>query len=317
MALQTEVWIQDIMENLYQSSLFTGMSVDHSGYVTFKTVHIPNAGAKPTVVVNRSSLPATIAQRTDNDLTYNLSEFSTDPTLITNIDELQISYDKRMSVNGNNIAVLSEITGNYIANIWVSDPTGATRTVLTTGTATATSLPPSATGTRKQITVLDIANLGKQLDTDLMPRENRYLLMPTSMFWELFTISEVVRASYNGFMVQPSVVASGTVAQLMGFNIMERPVVNVFTKSEVGSIGSLKAVGAAGAATDCYACLAWHRSAVARALGSVNVFSDSGDNGQGKPEYYGIILSSLVMMGGKFLRSDLKGTVSLVQCWVS
>jgi len=317
MALQTEVWVQDIMENLYQSALYTTMSVDHSGYVTYKTVHIPNAGAKPGVVVNRSSLPATIAQRTDNDLTYNLAEFSTDPTLITNIDELQISYDKRMSVNYNNIQVLSETIGNYICNQWVSDPTGATRVVITSGAAVATSLSPSATGTRKQVALADISDLAKQLDNDLMPRENRYLLMPTAMFWELFTISEVVRASYNGFMVQPSVVASGTVAQLFGFNVMLRPTVNVWTKYTSGITGTLKAVGAAGAATDCYGCLAWHRSAVAKALGSVSVFSDSGDNGQGKPEYYGIILSSLVMMGGKYVRSDLKGVVNLVQCWVS
>ena len=34
------------------------------------------------------------------------------------------------------------------------------------------------------------------------------------MLWELFTISEVVRASYNGF--QTNALANGTIAQLFG-----------------------------------------------------------------------------------------------------
>ncbi len=134
--------------------------------------------------------------------------------------------------------------------------------------------------------------------------------MPSDMFWQLFQISEVVRASYNGFQVQPSTVATGTVAQLFGFNIFMRPSVTIFTND---APPVLKAVSAGSAADDNLGCLAWHQSFVAKALGSIDVFADSGDNGKGKPEYYGVLLSSLVMMGGTILRSDSKGVVNLVQ----
>ena len=63
-----------------------------------KVVHIPNAGNKPGVQKNRSSLPATITQRTDIDITFPLDEFTSDPVKITNAEKYELSYDKRESV---------------------------------------------------------------------------------------------------------------------------------------------------------------------------------------------------------------------------
>ena len=304
MALQTEIWVQDIQENLFMQSVFVPMSVSHDSYVVNKTVHVPQAGSNPSVSVDRSSVPATISTRTDSDNSYNLNEYSTDPILIKNLDELQISYDKRNSVIGQHIMTLSETVGNYVAYKWsIASGTGVYNT---TGSASATALAPSATGTRKAVTLQDIATIAAKLDKDNMPRTGRKLLMPVDMFWQLFTISEVVRASYNGFQV--NALATGVVAQLFGFDIMIRPSVVVYDNSF-----DIKAVGAAGATTDNLGCLAWHTSAVAKALGSIDLFADSGDNGKGKPEYYGIILSALVMLGASKLRSDNKGIAMLVQ----
>jgi hypothetical protein len=304
MALQTEIWVNDIQENLFQQSLFVPMSTSHDGFIANKTVHIPQAGANPATAVNRSSLPATITQRTDVDLTYNLDQYSTDPILITDLDELQISYDKRNSVMGQHIMTLSETVGNFVANKWATSTAG--RIVRTSGAASATALAPSATGTRKAVALQDIANLSARLDKDNVARTGRKLLMPVDMFWQLFTISEIVRASYNGFQV--NALATGVVAQLFGFDIMIRPSVVVYDATP-----TLKAVGAAGAATDNLGCVAWHTDYVAKALGQIKVFSDSGDNGAGKPEYYGIILSGLVMLGAAKLRTDEKGIAVLVQ----
>jgi hypothetical protein len=304
MALQTEIWVNDIQENLYSQSLFVPMSTSHDGFVSNKTVHIPQAGANPATAINRSSLPATITQRTDTDLTYNLDQYSTDPILITNLDDLQVSYDKRNSVMGQHINTLSETVGTFVANKWATSTAG--RIVRTSGANSSTALAPSATGTRKAVALEDIANLAKRLDMDNVPRNGRKLLMQAEMFWQLFTISEIVRASYNGFQV--NALATGVVAQLFGFDIMIRPSVVVYDATP-----TLKAVGAAGAATDNMGCIAWHVDYVAKALGQIEVFSDSGDNGRGKPEYYGIILSGLVMLGAAKLRTDEKGIAVLVQ----
>jgi hypothetical protein len=309
MALIKEIWVNDIQESLNENASFLPYSVDHSAYVAFGVVHVPQSGSNPTVEVNPSSFPLTISQRTDTDRTYNLTQYALQPTLITNIDELQVSYDKRQSVIGQQMSTLNQTVGNYVAVSWAAS--GASNIVETTGSAVATSLPPSGTGTRKAVALADIANCAKKLDKDNVPRLGRKLLMNADMFWELFTISDVVRASYNGFQV--NALATGVVAQLFGFDIMIRPTVAVYSKTGT----SAKAVGAAAAADDRLACIAWHPSTVSRALGSMTPMFDSGSNGNGKPEYLGSIFNMEVMLGSAALRTDSKGIVALVQAWVS
>jgi len=308
MALIKEIWVQDIQEALNRNADFLPYSVDHSAYIAFGVVHVPQSGANPTVNVNPTSLPLAIAQRTDTDLTYNLNQYALSPVLITNIDELQNSYDKRQSVIGQQMSTLTQTVGDYTAVSWCAS--GASNIILTTGAA-GTSLPPSGTGTRNAVALADIANLAKKLDKDNVQRTGRKLLMQADMFWELFTISDVVRASYNGFQV--NALATGVVAQLFGFDIMVRPTVAVFTK--LGT--TAKAVGAAAAADDRLACIAWHPSTVSRALGAMNPLYDAGSNGNGKPEYLGSVFNMEVMLGSAILRTDMKGVAALVQTWVS
>lgn len=310
MSLIQEIWVKDIQDALNRNADFLPYSVDHSAYVAFGTVHIPQSGANPTVEVAPSSLPLTINQRTDTDRTYSLVQYALQPTLITNIDELQTSYDKRQSVLGQQITTLTQTIGDYVAVSWTAS--GTSNIIETTGSA-GTSLPPSGTGTRKAVTLVDIANLAKKLDKDNVPRQGRKLLMQSDMFWELMAISDVLRASYNGFQGQPNVLATGVVAMLYGFEIMTRPVVAVFGKTAT----TAKAVGAAAAADDRLACIAWHPATVCRALSSITPLYNAGSNGNGLPEYLGSIFNVEVMLGSTTMRTDSKGIAALVQAWVS
>jgi hypothetical protein len=311
MALIKEIWVSDVQEALNRNADFLPYSVDHSAYIAFGTVHVPQSGSNPTVVKNPATFPLSINERTDTDRTYSLNQFALEPVLITNLDELQISYDKRQSVLGQQISTLTQRIGDEVAISWSA--TGASNIVGTTGSAVATSLAPGATGTRKAVTLADIASLASKLDKDNVPRQNRKLLMSTDMFWELFAISDVIRASYNGFQSQPNVLANGIVAMLYGFEIMMRPVVSVYANSTTVP----KAFGAATATTDNLACIAFHSTTVARALGSMTPLYDSGSNGNGKPEYLGSIFNMEIMLGSAILRADMKGVAALVQTWVS
>jgi hypothetical protein len=311
MALIKEIWVSDVQEALNRNADFLPYSVDHSAYIAFGTVHVPQSGSNPTVVKNPATFPLSINERTDTDRTYSLNQFALEPVLITNLDELQISYDKRQSVLGQQITTLTQRIGDEVAISWSA--TGAANIVSTTGSAVATSLAPGATGTRKAVTLADIASLASKLDKDNVPRQNRKLLMSTDMFWELFAISDVIRASYNGFQSQPNVLANGIVAMLYGFEIMMRPVVSVYANTTTVP----KAFGAATATTDNLACIAFHSTTVARALGSMTPLYDSGSNGNGKPEYLGSIFNMEVMLGSAILRADMKGVAALVQTWVS
>ena len=249
MALIKEIWVNQVVETLNQDAAFISSSVDHSAYIAFGTVHVPQSGANPNVLVNPTSFPLTISPRTDTDRTYLMNQYALEPTLIGNLDALQVSYDKKNSVIGQQISTLVERIGTQVAYTW--SPTGASNVVVTTGTA-GSSLAPGATGTRKMVTLADVANCAKKLDKDNVPRIGRKLLMNSDMFWELFTISEVVRASYNGF--QNNVLANGTIAQLFGFDIIMRPTVSIYTVTT----NVPKAVGAATAITDNLGCIAFH-----------------------------------------------------------
>jgi len=309
MALIKEIWVNQVQDTLNMDAAFLPYSTDHSQYVAFGTVHLPQSGSNPTILVNPTVFPLAISPRVDTDRTYSLVRYALEPTIIDNLDALQVSYDKRQSVIGQQMSTLVDTIGTRVAYAWSAS--GAANIVETTGSAVATSLSPGSNGTRKAVALADIANLAKKLDKDNVSRQGRKLLMQADMFWELFAISEVVRASYNGF--QANALATGVVAQIFGFDIMMRPTVSIYAKNAT----TPTAVGAATAVDDSYACIAWHPSFVSRALGTITPMYDSGDNGNGKPEYLGKVFNMEVMLGAAILRDDMKGVAVLKQAWVS
>ena len=77
MALNRQIWINTIVENFFPDDSFMAKSIDDSDFVNVKTVHIPNAGKPSSVVINRAEKPATIKERTDQELTYDIDELTT------------------------------------------------------------------------------------------------------------------------------------------------------------------------------------------------------------------------------------------------
>lgn len=299
-ALLREVWVQDIAENLFSGHEFISHSIDDSVHVINNKVHLPQAGAVPSVVKNRSSYPATIGQRTDTDWTYTIDNFTTDPIHITDYEDLQVSYDKRMSVMGEHIAKLGEECGDQIAYIW-SPSADAALVLRTTGANTADLPHVTATGARLKLTRADLQRMAKKLDKDKMPKEGRYLLLPPEMYYDLVGIDQLVRSDFMGKPGLPE----GVIDKLLGFNIMMRA--NVVMYNNVAA-GVKKAVGAAAAATDCLGAIAWSKYATRRAKGSTQVYLN-----EKQAEYYGDIMSAEVNLGGQVKYDDYKGVVAIAQ----
>ena len=302
--LQTEVWSKDISDNLYMGNEFMNYATDHSMWVNHKTVHIPQAGAKPNTEQNRAILPAAITQRTDTDLTYNLANYTTDPILIQNLEELQVSYPKRQSILMNMMASLQFVVSTQTLYAWA--PSGATRWVQTSGSTSTLNLPhTTATGSRKMTTIADITALKSILDKDLVPQTGRILLVPEYMYnVDLLNISGIVQAYQFGQAVAPN----GVVARLMGFDIMIRAEVLVYDSNEV-----IKAINGDGtltspATTDQGAALAFHPKYVCHALGAIIPYYE-----ENSPIYYGSILSAEVNHGASKLYTTQKGVVALIQ----
>lgn len=308
MAIQHEIWVQEIQDKLFAGNEFVNKATSHDAFVNYKTVHIPQAGTIPSVQKDRSSLPATISQRTDTDKNYNLSEFTTDPMLITNLEEIQTSYDKRQSVISHHVRKLGDRLGLEALYQWA----GATlagdggQIILTAGDAVANIAPPGATGSRLQMQLKEVADAAALLDDQDAPQEDRYLVVPSKMYWDFVedNKTQLLNLDYNKSLSNEDI-ATGIVSKVYGFNIITRSYTAVYADA---ATPTLKAVGAATATTDQWGAVGFQSSMVARAMGSTEMFEDLRN-----PTYYGDVYSILQMFAATKMRTDGKGIVTIVQ----
>jgi len=302
MALQQEIWLESIVKNLYPDDSFWMKSRDESVYLSGnKTVHVPQRGTKPNVVKNRSSFPATISTSDDSDFTYDIDAYSSDPILVRNAEEAELSYQKREAIIEDQMMALREnISDNMLVN-WAA--VGSDNIVRTTGSSVAANAP-SATGNRKAVQVADIIKLAELFDRQNVPSEGRYLLMPPNMYAQILGIDALVDWDKMGAAGVPE----GNIKKLYGFKVMRRSKVLIYTNAATPIV---KAAGAAGAATDNLASLAWHESMVSRAVGTTELYVNEND-----ATYYGDIMSVEARAGGRRRRLDHAGVAALVQAAV-
>jgi Phage capsid protein len=294
MALQTEIWVAEIAANLFKDNSFVRRSKRDDAFVENKIVHLPQSGATPKVVRDRSTYPAVIAQRADSDNTYNTHEFTSDVTHITDIDAIEVSYAKRQNVLSDHISTIDDKMSDYVAYTWT--PSTATQVVKTSG-ANRSALAVGATGNRKRITKTDILEAKRLLDRMNVPATGRVLLLNSDMYNDLLTDSDLL----NAFFMNVGNLSDGVVARIYGFDIMIR------TNAATMTAGfAPKDPEAVAAATDNAVSLAWHPSFVRAALGEVKVYAD-----ENKPEYYGSIFSAMARAGASPTYTDFRGIVAI------
>jgi len=300
MAVQKEIWTDFMVENLFKANRFLQYCFRADQFVLAgKIVHIPVAGSKANVVKNRSSLPATIAQRTDTDITYALDEFTTDPILITNADQVELEYDKIANVMTDHQQGLEELVGDDILIKWCSSTGGSTTTatiIRTTGGAVPAHMP-SATGNRKKFIKEDLKAAQTQLNKNNVPKEDRYAIASSEMISQLQEDPDLVKRDFGKELDLPE----GAIGKLYGFWIIDRSYVVTYNNTP-----AVKALGAAAAATDNDAVICYQKNQVEAALGEVKFFENLDS-----PENYGDVYSGLLRAGGRIRRAT--GVVVIVQ----
>lgn len=305
MALNKELWLNTIVEDFYPDNSFASKSVDDSAFVSAKKVHIPNAGSPSKVEKNRTKKPATVNQRTDNELVYDIDELTTDPIYIPNVDMVELSYDKRSSILANDRSQLQDAAHVGLLTAW-GKGVKENRILKTTGTKQRDAhTSDKATGKRLCITKADVLRLMTAFDADNVPKQGRYLLLDAYMYADL--LSDLSES--DKWMFQNSAdVQRGVLGNLYGFSVMKRSRV-LRLGADGKSILSWDETGVAG---EMAAALAWHEKSVSRAMDEVKMF-DSTDN----PMYYGDIYSFLMRTGGSARRYDGKGLYLLGEVTVA
>lgn len=259
-------------------------------------MHIPNAGAPSGVEINRTEKPASVKQRTDQDLTYDMDELTTNPIYIPNVDMVELSYDKRQSILWNDRMELQKEAHQNLLYRWLV----AGQVIETEGEAIDAHTSSTATGKRKALTKDTILKLMTRFNQDDVPANGRYILLDAVMYAQL--LKDLTEKELSAFLSSANA-QKGILGNLYGFDIMQR--------SQVLRLTSAKALlkwSEDAAATELAAGLAWQENCVSRALGEVKMF-DSTDN----PMYYGDIYSFLMRVGGKYRRYDKKGVYVIAE----
>jgi hypothetical protein len=298
MAVQKEIWVKFIIERLWKKNLFLANAFNEDEYVlSGKVVHIPNPGSKPSVIKNRSSYPGTVVRRTDTDITYNLDEYTTDPTHIVDADKYELSYDKIASVFGDHAGILAETIGDDMLIKWL---TGGTNKLYTSGASRA-AVFAGQTGNRKAFIHDDLRKAQLLFDTQNVSDDDRFALIEANMYDDL--VQSLSNTQYRDFSSALDA-SKGIVGKLYGFQIMKRSSVAI----SAVTTDAINPLGATVQTTDNVVSLCWQKDSVTRAIGETKFFENPD-----RAEYYGDIYSALVRMGGRRRRADDAGVCAIIQ----
>jgi hypothetical protein len=304
MAVQTQVWLPAIQENLYKGmELIRTVAADDSSFVNNNKVNVPNAGAAATVSRNNTTYPVSIVSRTDTALDYTLRNFEMAPTRMGWADDLQLSYDKVKSLMSDYVGNMNERIKDYILSQWFDAVNG--EMVSTTGSSTTTNwLGGTAGGSLKHLIGADVRSAAKILDYQKMPSTDRYLLLDPDQFWQLLG-----DMSYNAERIEVVAGLSATINPIYGFKVIQLPYVSAVTVN-TGTAAMIEPDEADGSYTfttnNRPIGLAFHKSAVSHALTDVKMFTQSED-----PVMYGDVMSASLFGGGLYRRTNSEGVVAI------
>jgi hypothetical protein len=283
MLLRT-LWIKRIIERAFASNKFLEASLDWNEYVRegYKTVVIPQAGLPAGYEVNRVVLPAVITRRVDGDIQYDMNDYTSDPKLITNLEQKQLSYDKMdselrlMTKNINQGVALDILYG------W--RPELADSILESTGSAKPSALP-GTTGNRLTFAYNDIVDAGLLLDNQDVDSEGRKMLVSATAYAHFLKDPDIKGA----FNVKVADASTGKLGEINGFEIYKRSRALVTSDAKV-----VRLPRAVPAATDSDTIFFWHPDYVGRSVGNVDVLADAAP----RPEYFGRVISSQIQAGG-------------------
>jgi len=168
--LNKQIWISQIMEKFYPEASFLNFAKDMSENVEYDKINLANCGFDPEVLINNTTYPIAVAERTDTPLSIELSLYETENTLVRSPQAVELAYDKLESVIYGHRMALRAMAGNKSAHAYTpTQDTTNTPVLITTGDNNGDGF--------KRLVPEDILKLKKRYDLLEVPFENRYLVL--------------------------------------------------------------------------------------------------------------------------------------------
>lgn len=267
MALQKEIWVNQIKENFYPDSSFLNFVRDFSAMVEFDAINIAEAGVDPEVLINSNTYPIRIKQRVDNNQRIELDKFETENTLVRRPEVIEYSYDQLESVLMGHRNTLRASTARKAAHAFAPMENGAyTPVISTTGEKTRDG--------RKRLTVADILALKEEYDMMDVPLEMRYLVLNPQH------VSDLILFDTKAFKDIVDLV-DGKPRRFAGFNMLQTSVTPTYNAADLKKV----AFGAEKASTDTFCSFSYCSDEVMKADGEIYLYSRYDD-----PEQRGTIV---------------------------
>ncbi len=277
--LLKEVWIAQLMELFYPGNSWMLRSQDMSAFVTNNVINLADIGADPSVLVDNTSYPVSIVERTDTAIQLTLKTLDTVNTVVRNVEAIQLAYDKRESVVRQHRNALMAKCSALAA--WNYGPA-----------ADGAYTPVSSLGSGSIIDALYTAQ--QKLNSLNAPIEGRVLtLNPTHQA----KLLKEDKSLYKGF-ADPG---TGQVFKLAGFDIYSGTQNPVYD----GTTHAKKAFGASAAGGDLQSSIFWLESEVMRADGTVEMFARLQD-----PEARGDIMGFQKRFVALSIRNKYSGAIT-------
>lgn len=294
-------WLRQIAEDLFRDNAFLEFSLNWDEYVNagLKTVTIPQSGGASNVVRNRSVFPATVQERADGDIRFDMVDYTPDPRRVRGLLQKQYSYDYRQSVIRQDTAVVKQFMAEDILYAWRPELTK--RIIKTTGSAVVGGANSTATGNRKAYTLADLMRVDKLMNDENIPQSQRKAVISSQAKLDLLSDPAIKGTQ---LFTQLADYKEGTISRVMNFDLMVRSTVLTFN----GAGTAAKLPDATPATTDCDAALFWHPNFVGRALGNMDVRFNPD-----RAEHFGDLFSLQAQAGGNKFYADGRGVYSIVQ----
>jgi hypothetical protein len=260
--LNKEIWIPEIIEKFYPETSFLNYSKDLSAWVDNDKLNLQEAGIDPKVYVDNEEYPIPVAVRTDIPHEVILKRFDTENTVHINAIEIEESAEKRQSVIEGHRNSLRRKFAALAAFNWAPAKDGDfTPVTATTGAANLRGY--------RSLRFEDILDMEARFDELEIPVEERILSLNPRH------VTDLRLQDMNMFK------AVFSDNRLFTFSIVRSSLNPRYN----GSTGVKLAWSAPVSATDAPSSLAWHSGSVARAQGTVDMYSRLND-----PEYRGDVI---------------------------
>lgn len=299
-----QLFRKELVENLFNDNAFLMQSRDWSASAIGKTVNWNKAGAKPGVKFNSTTGHGTAASRADVLESFNLDEIITAPTLLDWTNEIVVNYELRNSILRDHRLAAGDQAALRMLYNWA--PTLAANIVRTTGAA-KTAAAPSATGTRKKITLADILNARLVLNKQNVDLNNRVMVIPADMEADMLAIDNFISVDYKA----NKPLETGLIGYILGMPVYVHASSIVYdnaaTPAPIQPLADDTFTPYAGAVADNQSAFIWHRDYVVRAISNSSLVSMIDVHG-------GVEFSTTSILGGsRFYKTSQTGIVAIVE----